>query len=228
MSGSPDVGEDAAARAPEYPFWLEPASAAAAFAVGLLARTWRIEVERAPEYEAASEAGERFVYAFWHSHMLPLVWVRRGEGVAVLVSRHRDGQLITRVIERLGYTSARGSSTRGGETGVRELLAWAAKGRHIAVTPDGPRGPARHVKEGLAYLAVRTRRRIVPIGAWARSSWVFRSWDRFRAPRPFAHVAVVYGAPQAVAGTGEAEREMLDRALDDVTSRAARLAGDAP
>ena len=213
--------------APRYPWWMEPAAAAGALAVRLLGSTWRIEVERAPEYAAATAAGERFVYAFWHAQMLPLVWARRSEGIAVLVSRHRDGQLITRIIERLGFASARGSSTRGGETGVREMLAWADAGRHIAVTPDGPRGPARRVKEGLAYLATRTGRRIVPIGAWARASWAFRSWDRFRAPHPFARVCIVYGAPRSVE-EGAAACEALDRALDGVTARAAELAGDAP
>ena len=88
----------------------------------------------------------------------------------MLVSRHRDGEWITRVIHHLGYVTGRGSSTRGGDAGVREMLAWADAGRQLAVTPDGPRGPAEQAKEGAAYLAVRTGRRVVPMALGVRSA----------------------------------------------------------
>jgi len=154
-------------------------------------------VSDAPEYSAALARGERFVYAFWHSALLPLAVLHRHEGIAVLVSRHRDGELITRIIERLGFVAARGSSTRGGEAGVRGMLAWAGQDRHLAVTPDGPRGPAEQVKPGALYLAERTGRRMVPIGVAADRTRAFRSWDRFRVPWPFARVLVSHGAPFA-------------------------------
>src|SRR5262249_34043406 len=127
----------------------------------------------------------------------PLAGLHRHEGIAVLVSRHRDGELITRVIERLGFVAARGSSTRGGEAGVRGMLAWAGQDRHLAVTPDGPRGPAEQVKAGAVFLAERTGRRMVPIGVAARPAQALHSWDRFRVPWPFARVLVSHGAPLA-------------------------------
>src|SRR5262245_25275378 len=127
--------------------------------------------------------------------MLPLAVLHRHEGIAVLVSRHRDGELITRVIERLGFVAARGSSTRGGEAGVRGMLSWAGQDRQLAVTPDGPRGPAEQVKPGALYLAERTGRRMVPIGVAAHPVRALRSWDRFRIPWPFARVMVTHGAP---------------------------------
>ena len=177
------------------PWWLP---LAAVFGAGLLraiGTTWRFTVSDAPEYTAALARGERFVYAAWHSGLLPLAVFHRHDGIAVLVSRHRDGELITRVIERLGFVTARGSSTRGGEAGVRGLLAWAGRDRHIAVTPDGPRGPAEQVKPGLLFLAERTGRRMVPIGVAAHPVRALRSWDRFRVPLPFAHVLVAHGKP---------------------------------
>ena len=211
-----------------YPWWLEPAAFAGSLLIRLLGLTWRIEDVRPPEYVAGVAAGERFVYAFWHARLLPLVYARRGEGITVLVSRHRDGQLITRVIEHMGYTSARGSSTRGGEAGVRELLSMAEAGHDLAITPDGPRGPAEHLKDGLAFVASRLGRRTVFIASASPDAWVFGSWDRFRVPRPFARVRIAYDVPRTVAGTDEAARAELEQALQALTADNARHAGELP
>lgn len=212
-----------------HPWWLGPAAVAGAWLVRLLCSTWRYDHDDAAEYTAALASGERFVYAFWHCGILPMAAMRRDEGIAVLVSRHRDGELITRVIQRLGYVTARGSSTRGGDAGVREMLAWADAGRHLAVTPDGPRGPAEVVKEGLVYLAARSGRRVVPIAMGVRSAWKLRSWDRFRIPYPFARVTVSHGAPLALPAL-ESEREearaRIERALHDLTLEMRSRAGE--
>jgi lysophospholipid acyltransferase (LPLAT)-like uncharacterized protein len=212
--------------AARYPWWTEPAALAGALTVRAMGASWRRETIADPEYAACAARGERFIFAFWHARLLPLVYVRRDEGAAVLVSRHRDGQLITRVIENLGFTTARGSSTRGGEAGVRELLAAAASGRHLGITPDGPRGPAEKVKEGLLYVAARSGLRIVPLADSARNSWVLRSWDRFRIPKPFARLVLCYGAPITVAEPDEAARERVEAALRAVTETAARASGE--
>ncbi len=214
--------------AARHPWWLPLAAWAGAGFLRLLGATWRFEVVDAPEYTAALANGERFVYAFWHSGLLPLTVVRRDEGIAVLVSRHRDGELITRIIERLGYVSARGSSTRGGDAGVREMLTWAEAGRHLAVTPDGPRGPVEQVKDGLLYLATRTGRRIVPIAVAARPTWALRSWDRFRVPRPFARVRAAHGAPFALdpAAAPEAERQRFEAELTEWSREIRRQVGE--
>lgn len=209
-----------------YPWWLEPAAFAGALVVRLLGLTWRMEVVRPPAYAEALAAGERFVYAFWHAQILPLTYQRRGEGITVLVSRHRDGQLITRVIEHLGYTTARGSSTRGGEAGVRELLAMAAAGHSLAITPDGPRGPAEQLKDGLVFVASRVKLRVVFIAASASDAWVLRSWDRFRVPRPFARIRVAYSEPHTVANPDEPTRAGLERALQALTLENAQRAGE--
>lgn len=209
------------------PWWLPIAARAGEYVVRLLGATWRFEVVRDPAYALAERSGERFVYAFWHSAILPMAVLRRDEGIAVLVSRHRDGELITRVIEGLGYVTARGSSTRGGESGVREMLAWAERHAHLAVTPDGPRGPREQAKDGVVYLAEHTRRRLVPIAIAARSVWVLRSWDGFRIPKPFAKVRVAYGMPltcdrqDAVAARVRFERELIG-----LTQETRRRAGE--
>ena len=177
------------------PWWLPLAAGAARLLILGLGRTWRIRRLGIEERARALERGERCIFALWHARMLPLVYAHRGQGVAVLISQHRDGELIARVVERLGFATARGSSTRGGEEGVREMIRWAEQGRRLAVTPDGPRGPAEEVKPGLVYLASRIGWAVIPVASSARRTWVLRSWDRFRIPWPFARVVVAYGDP---------------------------------
>jgi lysophospholipid acyltransferase (LPLAT)-like uncharacterized protein len=198
--------------ASRHPWWVAPASYLGSLVLRALGATWRIERQDAPEYTAAFARGERFLYAFWHCTLLPLTFARRGEGIAVLVSQHRDGELMLRVIRHLGYVGARGSSTRGGETGVREMLARAAERRSLAITPDGPRGPAEQVKDGTVYLAGRTQLRVVPIAMSARPAWALRSWDRFRIPQLFARVRICHGAPLALEaqGPGGPERARIE------------------
>ena len=209
-----------------HPWWLPLAAACGGAALRVIGATWRFTVSDAPEYTAALGRGERFVYAFWHSALLPLAVLHKNEGTAVLVSRHRDGELITRVVERLGIVAARGSSTRGGEAGVRGMLAWAARDRHLAVTPDGPRGPAEQVKPGALFLAERTGRRMVPIAMAARPVRALRSWDRFRVPWPFARVLVSHGAPFQVVDSGECARLEFERALASLTRDVRARAGE--
>jgi len=194
--------------------------------VRMLGSTWRFEALDHPEFTALRAAGGRVIYCLWHSGLLPLAYWHRDEGIGVLVSTHRDGELIARIIESLGLATARGSSTRGGDTGVRQLLRHARRGHDLAVTPDGPRGPAEVVKDGVIYVAARVGLPVVPLVAAADRAWVGRSWDRFRVPLPFARVAVAHGAPLQVpesAATGEAAeaaRLALQAAMHETGVRA--------
>ena len=164
--------------------------------------------------------------------MLPLTVTHRGRGAAVLVSQSRDGELIARTIERLGFVTARGSSTRGGGEGALEMLEWARGPRLLGITPDGPRGPAERVKPGLAWLASRTGRPVVPVATAANRAWMLSSWDGFRIPFPFARVHIGYGEPLIVPPDldergAETWRASLERALQRITQDVARRAGEA-
>ena len=217
-------------RTARYPWWMEPAAIGGAALLRLLGATWRITRIGIAEYDAVLAGGERCVYAFWHARLLPLVFTHRGRGVAVLVSRHRDGELITRILSKTGFVTARGSSTRGGEEGLRDMLGWAERRHSLAITPDGPRGPAERVKPGLVFLASRTGFPIVPVASAARPAWRLRSWDGFRVPKPFARVLVAYGTPIPVPAdldrdALEATRRAVEAAIADLTaSLEARLA----
>src|SRR6266571_1693187 len=97
---------------------------------------------------AARASGRPVVYVLWHSRILPLLYHRRGERMALLISRHRDGSYLAELSERWGYRVVRGSSRRGGEVGLLGLVRYLRQGGEVALTPDGPRGPAERMKPG--------------------------------------------------------------------------------
>ena len=214
-----------------HPWWMGPATVLGALVVRLLGATWRIDRTGLAAFDARIAAGERCVFAFWHARMFPLVYTHHHRAIVVLISRHHDGELIARIIERLGFRTARGSSTRGGEEGARDLLRFAEERALLAITPDGPRGPAEKVKPGLAWIASRSGLPVVPVATAARSAWVFRSWDRFRIPKPFTRVVVSYGEPIPVPADADAEaleqwRSRLDEAIAALTRDVQARAGE--
>lgn len=213
------------------PWWLEPATMLGAGIIRALGSTWRLEWIGTSEVEERLTRGARYIFAFWHARMLPLTFTHQGRGAAVLVSRSRDGELIARTIERLGFVTARGSSTRGGGEAALEMLEWARDRRLLGITPDGPRGPAERVKPGLVWLASRTGRPVIPVATAGDRAWVLPSWDGFRIPRPFSRVHIGYGEPLNVPAdlderAAEAWRDRLERALQQITRDVARRAGE--
>jgi lysophospholipid acyltransferase (LPLAT)-like uncharacterized protein len=169
----------------------------------------------------------RYICAFWHESLLvPLGSFGRSDR-HVLISRHADGELVATAAEYLGFTTIRGSSTRGGAEAVRRIVRLGGRG-DVAVTPDGPRGPRRRVQPGLVYLAARTGLPVLPMGVGLDRPWRARSWDRFALPRPFSRAIVVTGVPLAVPPGGEQDaehhRRRIEEALHYVTELAERIA----
>jgi hypothetical protein len=215
----------------ERPWWFPLATLGGAAALRALGATWRLRRTNTADVDRRMAGGERCIYALWHCRMLPLIYAYRGLGVAALVSRSRDGELIAGVIERIGYLAARGSSSRGGQQGFQELVSFAAGARSLTITPDGPRGPRETVKPGLVRLASLTGLPVLPVASASRGAWVLRSWDGFRVPRPFATVWISYGemlhVPPGLDDEGlEAWRVVLEDALRATTVRLAAQAGE--
>lgn len=153
-------------------------------------------------------AGGQYVMAFWHGTLLLMVYAYVGEKLTFLVSLHRDGELITRVMKYFGPLPTRGSSTRGGIGALHGLLRRAKGGFDVAFTPDGPRGPARKAQEGVVQLARLSGLPIVPVGMAARHKTVLGSWDGFVVPWPFTRLAFAYGEPVMV--PRELDQESLE------------------
>ena len=178
--------------------------------IRLLAMTWRMRVENDDELNAARAANRRVIYALWHGELLPLLWHHRGRRIAVVISEHHDGEIIAQIAERLGYTTVRGSSSRGGSRALIGLMRAIESGRDGAVTPAGPRGPAHVFAPGAAIASQRTGAPLLPVRASASRAWRLKSWDRFLVPKPFAIVRVVYGPLTPV--DAASPREAAERA----------------
>jgi hypothetical protein len=173
----------------------------------------------------------RFIYAFWHEAIL-FVAGRKSKGkFRVLISQHADGELIAQVARYLGFQVARGSTTRGGAKALWEMLGHG-ESEHLAVTPDGPRGPRRQVQLGVIYLASRTGLPIVPIGTAYAGCWRARSWDRFAVPYPFTtawgvNAPVVHVPPHLDREGLEEYRQLVEERMLAATAVAERLAAGA-
>lgn len=138
---------------------------------------------------------QRGLYVLWHAQLLSLTLRHADGGFAALVSRHRDGEIISRMIEGLGYRPVRGSSTRGGAAALRDLVRAAGEGHPLAITTDGPRGPARQCKPGAIQAASITGLPLIPVAGIPRRAWRFHSWDEFLLPVPGSTVFISYGDP---------------------------------
>lgn len=164
----------------------------------LLALTWRFDVRGDAAWRARHAASQGMVMALWHEHLLPLAFYLRHLGMSVLVSEHRDGEVIARILERLGYTMIRGSSTRGGARALVEMIRVLKSGTAVCITPDGPTGPARRFAPGTTVAAQRARVPITTMYVTASRAWHLNSWDRFMIPKPFARLTLDFGAPTFV------------------------------
>jgi hypothetical protein len=169
-------------------------------ALNVLGRTWRFRSRNAEVVRDLRRRNEPFIFSLWHGHLLPLLWFHRDEGVKVLISEHRDGELVARAAESLGYGLIRGSTTRGANRALISLVRELEAGHEIAITPDGPRGPAHTFAPGALVAAQRVNCQILPVAIAADRAWRLRSWDRFMIPKPFARVTIAYGQPSKVGG----------------------------
>jgi lysophospholipid acyltransferase (LPLAT)-like uncharacterized protein len=188
--------------------------------LNVLARTWRIRVINGEAVRNLRASELPFIFALWHGHLLPLLWHHRDEGVKVLISEHRDGEMVARTAESLGYGLIRGSTTRGADRALISLVRELQAGHEVAITPDGPKGPAGKFAPGALIAAQRSGSFILPVAASASRSWRLRSWDKFMIPKPFARVTVAYGPPTKILATNP-------RAAVDEAPRFERLLNDA-
>jgi lysophospholipid acyltransferase (LPLAT)-like uncharacterized protein len=187
---------------------------------------WRVEGEQ--HFNAVTASGRQPIMAFWHGRILPATLHFRDRGIVVITSENFDGEWIARIIERFGYGTARGSSSRGGLKALLKLVRDMGAGKPTAFTVDGPRGPARVAQPGAVWLAKATGHPVLPFHVESSAYWTANSWDRTQVPKPFATVAVAIGAPLEVPREAsgeelEAARVELERRLTALERRAAEL-----
>jgi lysophospholipid acyltransferase (LPLAT)-like uncharacterized protein len=200
--------------------------------VAALGASLRWRSEGLEHFDEIIGTGRRPVMAFWHGRILPATYYFRRRGIVVITSENFDGEWIAGIIERFGYGTARGSTSRGARKALLQLTRDMRAGHAAAFTLDGPRGPARVAQPGAVWLAKATGNPILPFHLEADRHWTMNSWDRTQIPKPFATVAMAMGKPLEVSRHTdheglEAVRRLLEARLHALENRAHRmLAGE--
>ena len=197
--------------------------------INLLGRTLRWRVEGFEHFEAIYAARQQPVMAFWHGRILSATYYFRRRGIVVITSENFDGEWIARIIERFGYGTARGSTSRGARKAMLQLVRDMEAGKAAGFTLDGPRGPAQVAQPGAIWLARTTGNPVMPFHLEASRYWSLGSWDRTQIPKPFSTVALVIGEPMHVPADAsdvdlEQRRVDLERRLHALERRALALA----
>jgi lysophospholipid acyltransferase (LPLAT)-like uncharacterized protein len=183
--------------------------------IRLIGPTLKMEFVGVQNATQIRDKGEAAIGAFWHRCIFPAVWVWRNRGIVVLNTVNFDGQWTRRVVERLGFGTAQGSSSRGGIEGLSAMAKSLEEGRHVAFTIDGPRGPRYIAKPGPIILGRRTGRPISVFHLAVQHGYTFLdSWDLLKLPYPFSHV-VMFVAPLIRVPT-DADGEMMKRKQDEM------------
>ena len=194
------------------------------WAMRLIGCTLRWQVEGWENFNAIHAAGKGVIYTFWHGRIFMGTYFFRQRGIVVMTSQNKDGEYIARVIRRFGYSAARGSSSRGAKGALVEMIRELRRGKDVAFSIDGPRGPRYIAKPGAVWIAAHTGAAIFPFNLAPEKSWVMKSWDQFHIPKPFSRVLVLMGKPIYVKEHASEEdlgpvQDALQRSLEDLLHR---------
>lgn len=157
-----------------------------------LAWTWRWEVRHRDRWEGIIEREGLALLAVWHESTVIFLQLHSGRNVHSAASPSFDGELAARVMRRFDIGMVRGSSSRGGGFALDNLLRAAPHVPAIGLTVDGPRGPRRVAKPGIAVLSARLQKPIAANACTAYPVWRLRSWDRLMIPKPFARIVATF------------------------------------
>ena len=199
--------------------------------VSMLGSTLRWKTDGLEHFDRIVRDGHQPIMAFWHGRILPATYYFRRRGIVVITSENFDGEWIAGIIERFGYGTARGSTSRGGRRALLQLKRDLADGRPAGFTLDGPRGPARVAQPGAVWLAKASGNPVLPFHLEANRYWTVNSWDRTQIPKPFATVAIAMGEPFTVPENAddaaiEAARQALEQQLVRLEARAREMFGN--
>lgn len=205
----------------------------AAFVFRILAATWRADATGPAAWRRILEDHDSVIIATNHESLLVGVSYLWGQGIHTLTSYSYDGELAARLVRHFDIWAARGSSSRGGSNALVQLERVLAEGVSVGITVDGPRGPRRAVKPGVAILSLRTGAPIVPVAFGAQRVWTLRSWDRMIVGKPFSRTSFLCGEPiepppDASPENVEALRQKVEQALTDLYGKLDRAGAVLP
>lgn len=193
--------------------------------VDVLCKTLRIEYKNYTQVEKLKLDDQKFIAAFWHGTMLVPWYLFREFNMTALVSKSKDGELLSRVLNKWNYKVVRGSSRDGGKEAFNTMVEKAKANQPICITPDGPTGPPFKMKAGTVVAAKRSGLPIVLTGVYYTKSIRLNSWDKFEIPKPFSRVKFVFSEPIYI--DSDLEREEVSRTITDCENRLNNLQKEA-
>ena len=170
----------------------------------LITLTCRVQWHNKDLFDRLYGSNKAWILSFWHENVLIIPWLLRKRGITCMVSDSRDGEYIARCGQVFGNDVIRGSSSKGSTKATRSALRLLKQGRILAITPDGPRGPAHKLQSGVLWLSALAKAPILPFHIEVDRQWRFKSWDGQKLPRPFSTIHVSVGQPYHI------ERESLE------------------
>jgi hypothetical protein len=205
-------------------FLLALISWASYVAISVIGRTLRYSVSwEEPPAAPGAIYEKQVIYSFWHRAVFAAAWLWRDTGIAVMVSRSFDGEYIARTIEKLGFSTVRGSSSRGGASALLGMKTHLEQENLVVFTIDGPRGPRYVAKPGPVLLAKASSMPMAAFYVAIDRAWVLNTWDQLIIPKPFSKALVRFSAKMHVPADADdaqiaAFRERLQAALERVTT----------
>ena len=188
--------------------------------------TSRVTFSNQSKIDSLSKNNENFIYAFWHDQLLmcPFTW-KNDLDILVLISKHKDGDIISRVISYLGFKTIRGSTNnpekiknKGGFIAAKKILSSLKKNMCVGIAPDGPRGPRHEVAEGIINIARISNKKIIPVALGFKSKWTLNTWDKFIVPKFFSSMKVSWGEPIEIQEEDNIKYQiLLKKELDTLT-----------
>ncbi len=187
-----------------------------------ISRTTRLTVEGEEEIDRLRADKERLLYVFWHGRQFLLVWyIQRKNPISLLSSLSSDGEMQAQILAKFGYDIVRGSSDRGGVSGLLGLKERVFSGNDIGLAADGPKGPAYFVKDGIIFAAKKFNMWIVPLTSSSYPNWTMKkAWDEYLLPVPGSRAIIKFGKPYKPEGETSEETKILKERLDTLTKEA--------
>lgn len=164
--------------------------------IKIISLTYRYRYLNPESFQKTLTENENYIFALWHQNLIGAILSQKNKSHAVIVSPSNDGELVAKTCEKMGHHTARGSSSRGGQAALKQMIRLLKSKTPGAITVDGPRGPAQEPKKGIFELAYLTGTVIIPLTVIPKSYWTIKkSWDQFRIPMPFTCFYIHFGAP---------------------------------
>ena len=198
------------------------------YLVNVLCKSLRITYVNKNAVDALEKQSKNYVLAFWHGTMLLPWYTSRKKNIAALISKSKDGDLLAKILKSWKYEVIRGSSTTGGSVALGIMVDYAKNNSSVAITPDGPRGPALKMKAGAVITAKKSRLPLILCGIGIKKKKALKSWDSFEVPMPFTKVYVIFSDPMYIdenLGFNETSKIILncEAKLNELQYEAARF-----